>query len=237
MIQLTKQSSESEIKAYFIQVLNLSRSKEEFPVNLDEVWALAYKEKGKAVRALRTNELFVEGIDYQVFTPNGQKTDGVFAQNGKKSDDAQDEGRNVGGRPQNTYMLSVPCLEFFIARKVRPVFEVYRQVFHKVAGGGISLGNQVFQSVPMGLEETLAPLARYNAMIEDRFDIVRGALTNAGIKDGGVNEHGSLTFAANACRNEYKAYRTYISQLVYVETAFKLEGPSAFSLYDYYSAE
>ena len=233
MIQLTKQSSDSEIKAYFIQVLNLSRSKEEFPVNLDEVWALAYKEKGKAVRALRTNELFVEGIDYQVFTPNGQKTDEVFAQNGKKSDDSQDDGRNVGGRPQNTYMLSVPCLEFFIARKVRPVFEVYRQVFHKVASGGISLGNQVFQSVPMSLEETLAPLARYNAMIEDRFDIVRGALTNAGIKDGGVNEHGSLTFAANACRNEYKAYRTYISQLVYVETAFKLEGPTAFSLYDY----
>ena len=233
MIQLTKQSSDSEIKAYFIQVLNLSRSKEEFPVNLDEVWALAYKEKGKAVRALRTNELFVEGIDYQVFTPNGQKTDGVFAQNGKKSDDAQEDGRNVGGRPQNTYMLSVPCLEFFIARKVRPVFEVYRQVFHKVASGGISLGNQVFQSVPMGLEETLAPLARYHAMIEDRFDIVRGALTNAGIDDGGVNEHGSLTYAANACRNEYKAYRTYISQLVYVETSFKLEGPTAFSLYDY----
>lgn len=233
MIQLTKQSSDSEIKAYFIQVLNLSRSKEEFPVNLDEVWALAYKEKGKAVRALRTNELFVEGIDYQVFTPNGQKTDGVFAQNGKKSDDAQDDGRNVGGRPQNTYMLSVPCLEFFIARKVRPVFEVYRQVFHKVASGGISLGNQVFQSVPMGLEETLAPLARYNAMIEDRFDIVRGALTNAGIEDGGVNEKGSLTYISNACRAEYKAYRNCISQLVYVETAFKLEGPTAFSLYDY----
>ena len=233
MIQLTKQSSESEIKAYFIQVLNLSRSKEKFPVNLDEVWALAYKEKGKAVRALRTNELFVEGIDYQVFTQNGQITDGVFAQNGKKSDDAQDDGRNVGGRPQNTYMLSVPCLEFFIARKVRPVFEVYRQVFHKVAGGGISLGNQVFQSVPMGLEETLAPLARFNAMIEDRFDIVRGALTNAGIEDGGVNEKGSLTYISNACRAEYKAYRNCISQLVYVETAFKLEGPTAFSLYDY----
>lgn len=233
MIQLTKQSSDSEIKAYFIQVLNLSRSKEEFPVNLDEVWALAYKEKGKAVRALRTNELFVEGIDYQVFTPNGQKTDGVFAQNGKKSDATQDDGKKLGGRPQNTYMLSVPCLEFFIARRVRPVFEVYRQVFHKVAGGGISLGNQVFQSVPMSLEETLAPLARYNAMIEDRFDIVRGALTNAGIEDGGVNERGSLTYAANACRAEYKAYRNCISQLVYVETAFKLEGPTAFSLYDY----
>lgn len=230
--QLTKQSSDSEIKAYFIQVLNLSRSKEEFPVNLDEVWALAYKEKGKAVRALRTNELFVEGIDYQVFTPNGQKEDGVFAQNGKKSDDTQNGGKNVGGRPQNTYMLSVPCLEFFIARRVRSVFEVYRQVFHKVAGGGISLGNQVFQSVPMSLEETLAPLARYNAMIEDRFDIVRGALTNAGIEDGGVREKGSLSNILNNSRAYYHAYRDCINKLVYVETAFKLEGPEAFSLFD-----
>lgn len=230
--QLTKQSSDSEIKAYFIQVLNLSRSKEEFPVNLDEVWALAYKEKGKAVRALRTSELFVEGIDYQVFTPNGQKEDGVFAQNGKKSDDTQNGGKNVGGRPQNTYMLSVPCLEFFIARRVRPVFEVYRQVFHKVAGGGISLGNQVFQSVPMSLEETLAPLARYNAMIEDRFDIVRGALTNAGIEDGDVREEGSLSNILNKSRAYYHAYRDCINKLVYVETAFKLEGPEAFSLFD-----
>lgn len=230
--QLTKQSSDSEIKAYFIQVLNLSRSKEEFPVNLDEVWALAYKEKGKAVRALRTNELFVEGIDYQVFTPNGQKEDGVFAQNGKKSDDTQNGGKNVGGRPQNTYMLSVPCLEFFIARRVRPVFEVYRQVFHKVAGGGISLGNQVFQSVPMGLEETLAPLARYNTMIEDRFEIVRGTLANAGIEDGDVREKGSLSNILNNSRAYYHAYRDCINKLVYVETAFKLEGPEAFSLFD-----
>ena len=230
--QLTKQSSDSEIKAYFIQVLNLSRSKEEFPVNLDEVWALAYKEKGKAVRALRVNELFVEGIDYQVFPQNGQKEDGVFAQNGKNSNDVQDDGRNVGGRPQNTYMLSVPCLEFFIARKVRSVFEVYRQVFHKVAGGGISLGNQVFQSVPMGLEETLAPLARYNTMIEDRFEIVKGTLANAGIEDGDVREKGSLSNILNNSRAYYHAYRDCINKLVYVETAFKLEGPEAFSLYD-----
>lgn len=242
MIQLTKQSSDSEIKAYFIQVLNLSRSKEEFPVNLDEVWPLVFKFRSDAVRALSKNNLFVKDIDYQVLSTNAQKS-GVFSQNaqksgvstknGKKSGSTQDEGKSVMGRPQNTYMLSVPCLEFFIARRVRPVFEVYRQVFHKVAGGGISLGNQVFQSVPMSLEETLAPLARYNAMIEDRFDIVRGALTNAGIDDGGVNERGSLTYAANACRAEYKAYRNCISQLVYVETAFKLEDPTAFSLYDY----
>lgn len=234
--QLTKQSSDSEIKAYFIQVLNLSRSKEEFPVNLDEVWPLVYSRRDKAIRALRSGEIFMEGIDYQVFPQNGEKSDTFSHLGGKVQDDDKNEkpkgGLNVMGRPQNTYMLSVPCLEFFIARKVRPVFEVYRQVFHKVAGGGISLGNQVFQSVPMSLEETLAPLARYNTMIEDRFEILRGTLANAGIEDGSVREKGSLSNMLNNCRAYYHAYRDYINKLVYVETAFKLEGPEAFSLFD-----
>lgn len=239
--QLTKQSSDSEIKAYFIQVLNLSRSKEEFPVNLDEVWPLVFKFRSDAVRALSKSNLFVKDIDYQVLSTNAQKSEvlfpnaqksGVFPQNGEKSDDTQTDGKSVMGRPQNTYMLSVPCLEFFIARKVRPVFEVYRQVFHKVAGGGISLGNQVFQSVPMSLEDTLAPLARYNTMIEDRFEIVRGTLSSAGIEDGDVREEGSLSNILNKSRAYYHAYRDCINKLVYVETAFKLEGPEAFSLYD-----
>ena len=236
MIQLTKQSSDSEIKAYFIQVLNLSRSKEEFPVNLDEVWPLVYSRRDKAIRALRCGEIFMEGIDYQVFPPNGEKSDTFSHLGGKVQDGNKNEnpkgGLNVMGRPQNTYMLSIPCLEYLIARKVRPVFEVYRQVFHKVAGGGISLGNQVFQSVPMGLEETLAPLARYNTMIEDRFEIVRGTLANAGIEDGDVREKGSLSNILNNSRAYYHAYRDCINKLVYVETAFKLEGPEAFSLFD-----
>lgn len=241
MIQLTKQSSDSEIKAYFIQVLNLSRSKEEFPVNLDEVWPLVFKFRSDAVRALTRSNLFVKDIDYQVLSTNAQKSgvfsqnaqkSGVFPKNGEKSDDMQADGKSVMGRPQNTYMLSVPCLEFFIARKVRPVFEVYRQVFHKVAGGGISLGNQVFQSAPMSLEDTLAPLARYNTMIEDRFEIVRGTLANAGIEDGDVREEGSLSNILNKSRAYYHAYRNCINKLVYVETAFKLEGPEAFSMFE-----
>lgn len=236
MIQLTKQSSDSEIKAYFIQVLNLSRSKEEFPVNLDEVWPLVYSRRDKAVRALRSGEIFMEGIDYQVFPQNGEKSDTFSHFGGKVQDDGEDEkpkgSFSVMGRPQNIYMISIPCLEYLIARKVRPVFEVYRQVFHKVAGGGISLGNQVFQSVPMGLEETLAPLARYNTMIEDRFEIVRGTLSNAGIEDGDVREKGSLSNILNNSRAYYHAYRDCINKLVYVETAFKLEGPEAFSLFD-----
>lgn len=236
--QLTKQSSDSEIKAYFIQVLNLSRSKEEFPVNLDEVWPLVFKFRSDAVRALAKSNLFVKDIDYQVLSTNAQNSEVLFHSKNKPNEAASDnaktdkDGRNLGGRPQNTYMLSVPCLEFFIARKVRPVFEVYRQVFHKVAGGGISLGNQVFQSVPMGLEETLAPLARYNTMIEDRFEIVKGTLANAGIEDGDVREKGSLSNILNNSRAYYHAYRDCINKLVYVETAFKLEGPEAFSLFD-----
>lgn len=108
---LSKESSASEIKRYFNAVLELSKSDNEFPINLDEVWMLVYAEKGKAVRALEEN--FIKDVDYQ-----------VFAQNGKNP---------LGGRPTNEYRLSPSCMEFFIARKVRPVFEVYRQVFHKVA--------------------------------------------------------------------------------------------------------
>ena len=236
--QLTKQSSDSEIKAYFIQVLNLSRSKEEFPVDLDEVWPLVFNFRADAVRALAKNNLFVKGIDYQVFSKNAENSEVLFHSKNKSSEETSDnaktdkDGRNVGGRPQNTYMLSVSCLEFFIARKVRPVFEVYRQVFHKVAGGGISLGNQVFQSAPMSLEDTLAPLARYNTMIEDRFEIVRGTLSNAGIEDGDVREKGSLSNILNNSRAYYHAYRNCINKLVYVETAFKLEGPEAFSMFE-----
>lgn len=236
--QLTKQSSDSEIKAYFIQVLNLSRSKEEFPVNLDEVWPLVFKFRADAVRALAKNNLFVKGIDYQVFSKNAENSDVLFRSKNKPNEATSDnaktdkDGRNLGGRPQNTYMLSVPCLEFFIARKVRPVFEVYRQVFHKVAGGGISLGNQVFPSVPMSLEETLAPLARYHAMIEDRFSILKGMLSSAGVVDGGVDENGSLAHVIFNCRYYYQFYRDCINKLVYAETAFKLEGPKAFTQYN-----
>ena len=108
---LSKESSESEIKRYFNTVLELSKSDNEFPINLDEVWMLVYSDKGKAVRALKEN--FIEGVDYSTFTKNG-KTD-------------------TGGYKVIEYNLTVSCMEFFIARKVRPVFEVYRQVFHKVA--------------------------------------------------------------------------------------------------------
>ena len=110
---LSKESSESEIKRYFNAVLELSKSDNEFPINLDEVWMLVYGRKEEAVRALTLNEQFIENVDYQVLRKNAENSN--------------------GGRPTNEYKLTLSCMEFFIARKVRPVFEVYRQVFHKVS--------------------------------------------------------------------------------------------------------
>lgn len=42
----------------------------------------------------------------------------------------QDSDNGWGGNNKVDYYLTVSCMEFFIARKVRPVFEVYRKVFH-----------------------------------------------------------------------------------------------------------
>lgn len=106
-IILSKESSESEIKRYFNAVLELSKSDNEYPINLEDVCMLVYSEKSKAVRALREN--FIENVDFITVSQNGEG--GKFA--------------------RTDYYLTVSCMEFFIARKVRPVFEVYRRVFHK----------------------------------------------------------------------------------------------------------
>lgn len=118
---LTKQSSDNEIRSYFNAILELSKSDKEFPVNLDEVWMLVYNRKEEAVRSLTTSDLFIQGVDYQVLRRN--------AENSKR------------GRPASDYYLTVPCLEFFIARKVRAVFEIYRQVFHYQISKSFSTGN------------------------------------------------------------------------------------------------
>lgn len=115
MKELTKTSTSAEIKQYFNAILKLSKASEEFPVNLDEVWPLVYGRKEEAVRSLTSAPQFIEGVDYQVLRRNAE----------------QRTGR--GGHNKIDYKLSVSCLEFFIARKVRDVFEVYRQVFHKTA--------------------------------------------------------------------------------------------------------
>lgn len=113
---LSLSSSTEEIKRYFKTILAISKMEITYPVNLDSCWMLCYSAKDKAVRALTSNEQFIEGVDYK-----------TLAQNGK-----QDEA-SWGGNNKVNYYLTVSCMEFFIARKVRPVFDVYREVFHKAA--------------------------------------------------------------------------------------------------------
>lgn len=142
---LSKQSNDSDIKRYFEAVLELSKSDNEFPINLDEVWMLVYPRKDHAVRALKEN--FIEGVDYQPLPKNWERS---------KS------GQFISGGTD--YHLTISCMEFFIARKVRPVFEVYRQVFHKVAKHELSrkeLALMVLQA-----EEEKERLALANKQLE-----------------------------------------------------------------------
>ena len=114
---LTRESSTVEIRRYFMAVLKLSKSDQEFPVNLDEVYPLVYNKRSDAVDVLQ--KTFMQDIDYQVLRQNPQNP--------------------KGGRPKIEYRLSVPCMEFFIARKIRPVFEVYRKVFHTTVAKNASI--------------------------------------------------------------------------------------------------
>lgn len=118
---LSKESSESEIKAYFNAVLELSKSENEYPINFDEVWMLVYEDKKSAIRELK--DKFMQDVDFQTVRKKVQAS-------------------NVAGFVwADDYFLTVSCMEFFIARKVRMVFDVYRQVFHKVTNGDMnSLG-------------------------------------------------------------------------------------------------
>ena len=99
-------SDDLSIRSYFEKVLNLSKLGDKFPVNLDDVWPLVYSAKEKAVRALVSSDQFMQGIDYEILATNGENT--------------------TVGRPVNVYMISISCMEYFIARKVRSVFNVYK---------------------------------------------------------------------------------------------------------------
>ena len=110
---LSKKSSENEIDLYFNAVLKLAKASAKYPVNLDEVWMLVYTRRDSAIDALKRD--FIENDDYLPVRNSPKRSEG---------------GRFAGGDKMD-YLLTVSCLEYFIARKVRPVFEVYRKVFHK----------------------------------------------------------------------------------------------------------
>lgn len=144
--QLTKASTSDELRQYFNAILQLAKDENKFPINLDEVWPLVYAKKGNAVRELEKS--FIEGEDYLAENE-------PLLQNEK-----QDSKGKWGGSNKVTYHLSLSCLEYFIARKVRPVFEVYRQVFHKTAQ------QQMVPQVPTSFREALLLAAKQQEEIE-----------------------------------------------------------------------
>ena len=105
---LSKDSNPADIERYFRGVLALDQQEKVFSVNIDDVWMLAYSRKDAAVRALKVN--FMENVDFIVIH--------------------QEVENSKDGRPLDNYYLTSACLDYFVARKVRPVFEVYRRVFH-----------------------------------------------------------------------------------------------------------
>lgn len=113
---LSKDSNPSDIERYFRSVLALDQQDKVFSVNLDDVWQLAYSRKDNAVRALKAN--FMENVDY------------IAIQKSENSSLPQNAEQDWGGNNKVDYYITSACLEYFVARKVRPVFEVYRRVFH-----------------------------------------------------------------------------------------------------------
>lgn len=111
-IILSKESGSDEIRAYFQYILSVSQNNEKFPIDLDEVWMLVYARRDNAVKELK--KTFFQDIDYQSLLQKAE----------------QDSLQKHGGQNKVMYKLSVPCFEYFIARKNREVFEVYRKVFH-----------------------------------------------------------------------------------------------------------
>lgn len=163
-LQLSKSSTEEQLKQYFMGIVELNKSSEEFPINLDNIWPIGYTRRDNAIRDLKN--AFYEGEDYvikdlsqmpdyQVFLKfeenphDTQKSDFQFLRkNAENLHEMQKpdnqrllkfEENPKGGRPKSYYFLSVSCAEYLVVRKCRPAFEVYRRVFHQVVNGGVNL--------------------------------------------------------------------------------------------------
>lgn len=147
---------------------------------------------------MKNDKLFVENIDFQPLRKDAQRSD-----NGQ-----------FNGCDKITYMLSVPCLEFFIARKVRPVFEVYRQVFHKVASGELIQSEAPVYSEPCDFETTITPFTDYTWEVYKRWKRLF-EFSDDKVRFQKDYQNWLIT---------YRNFCYYTNQLVYLETMEKLDG-------------
>lgn len=163
---LASNANEIAIKDYFSKILEISESGDEFPVNLEDVWPIAYASKGNAVRDL--NSKFIEGVDYKPLINSAKQKLGS------------------GGQNKVDYCISISCLEFLIARKVRAVFDVYRQVFHQ------AIRDKKTEVLP---EDYLTALKALVAKEEER---IRLESENKKLEEKVENDKPFVDFAKNA---------------------------------------
>ena len=144
-LQLGKNTTPEVLKSYFQKVFELKQSGNEFPVNLDEVWPLIYERRDRAILVLKSD--FIEGEDYNLL----QKGKVVKAK------------ELVNGIKINA-QISVPCLEYLVVRKVRPVFEVYRKVFHKVVNTTFPVNRNIAQ-ITANITMRVIPSERHGFLV------------------------------------------------------------------------
>lgn len=109
------------VRGFFERVFAAEASGTLFPCDLDVFWPMAYTQKGHAIRSIE-RQGFIEGEDFIR----------ILSQNGKNS------GR---GQPIQQIMMTVQCTEHLVARKVKTIFEIYRQC-------RIALTNKCVSSIP-----------------------------------------------------------------------------------------
>lgn len=105
--------SENNAKLYFDKIFELENLGEDFPVDFDDVWPLMYSRKGNAKRDLISG--FIEGEDFNLI-----QFEKVVSIN-----------ELVSGTPYKC-KISVSCMEYFVVRKKREVFDVYRECRKKI---------------------------------------------------------------------------------------------------------
>jgi len=149
-------NNNDQLKKYFETVFKLSESGEQYPVDLDEVWPLVYSGKNEAVRELTKSKnedetyRYIENVDYQALSKIVKA--------------------GPGTSKRVNYKLTLSCMEWFIARKVRPVFEIYRQVTHRT--------HEVFTNFT-----NIADHQKRNVQVQNSKDVNAFKYFNGGVED------------------------------------------------------
>ncbi len=146
--------TQDNLRMYFEWVKERFDSGEQYPYDLEELVGVALANKQDAIKALEKD--FTQPVD--------------FAQIMVKRDDKSSVS---GYRSVKQYRLTPLAFEFMVARRCKPVFEIYHKVFHaavNVAKTPVTSG-QMFMEVAkqfLELENRLFAVESSQQRLEDR---------------------------------------------------------------------